>query len=63
MFSANKYETGMREFGHKGGLVKETRHTNFNHNLNGLSYRVGGGGRDTYIFNDNGGFSSMHKAR
>ena len=63
MFSANKYETGISQFGLKAGQAKETRHTNFNHNLNGLSYRVGGGGRDTYIFNDNGGFSSMHKPR
>ena len=64
MFSANKYETTNRStFGVKSGLPKETTNTNYNHNLHGLNYRVGGGGRDTYIFNDNGGFTSLNRPR
>ena len=26
----------------------------------GIVYKTNGTGRDTYIFNDNGGFSTMH---
>jgi hypothetical protein len=29
----------------------------------GIKYHTNGGGRDTYIFNDNGGFDSMKQAR
>jgi len=34
--------------------------SNFNHNLHDLRYKRDGRGRDSYIFNSNGGFSIEH---
>ena len=28
-----------------------------------MMYKINGGGRDTYIYNDNGGFNKMHQPR
>ena len=62
MFSANKYESGYGQFG-SSKAVPETSVTNFTNNWHGLRYKVNGGGRDTYIHMDNGGFNSMYKPR
>ena len=62
MFTVNKYESGFVPFGSKT-QARETSKTNFTKNWAGLRYHVGGNGRDTYIFNDNGGNSIMNKPR
>ena len=60
MFSATKYNSTKGSF-----LIpnNETTYTNFNHRVGDIGYKVNGGGRDTYIYNDNGGFSNMHNPR
>lgn len=62
MFSANKYESSFGAFGSKTG-PRETTVTNFNKNFAGIKYNMNGGGRDSYIYNDNGGFAAMHNPR
>jgi len=62
MFTVNKYETGYGQFGSKAS-PKETSVTNFNKNWQGLKYNINGSGRDTYIYNDNGGFGAMFRPR
>ena len=42
---------------------KETTVTNYNKNWHDMRYKTNGGGRDTYIYNDNGGFNAMHGPR
>ena len=37
--------------------------TGFTKNWRSLAYQINGSGRDTYIYNDNGGFNSMFKPR
>ena len=56
MFTVNKYESNY-------GGPKETTVTNFNKNFAGIKYNTNGGGRDTYIYNSNGGFAAMHGPR
>lgn len=64
MFTVNKYEaTNIGQFGVKAGAPKETSVTNFNKNWQGLKYNINGSGRDTYIYNDNGGNAAMHGPR
>ena len=62
MFNVNKYESSFAPMGSKTGL-RETSVTNFTNNWAGLRYQINGGGRDTYIYNDNGGNGAMHRAR
>ena len=62
MFTVNKYETGYPQFGHKTN-PKETTVTNFSKNWQGLKYHINGSGRDTYIYNDNGGNAAMYSPR
>ena len=60
MFSVTKYNSM------KGSFVipkQETTHTNFNRKFADMMYKINGGGRDTYIYNDNGGFNNMHGPR
>lgn len=60
MFSVTKYNSTKGSF-----LIPhaETTHTNFNRKFADMMYKVNGGGRDTYIYNDNGGFNHMHGPR
>ena len=54
MFASTKYNTSKGE----GNFYtqKETTHSNFNRRqVADMMYKVNGGGRDTYIYNDNGG--------
>ena len=62
MFTVNKYESSGGQFG-SSKPVKETTRTNFNKNFAGISYGINGTGRDTYIYNDNGGFGTMYRPR
>jgi hypothetical protein len=62
MFTVNKYESNIGSFGSKTG-PKETTVTNYSKNWAGMKYNINGGGRDTYIYNDNGGFAAMHGPR
>ena len=62
MYSVNKYEPGFSQLG-SSRPPKETNTTSFNRSYAGMRYQINGGGRDTYIYNDNGGFASMHRAR
>lgn len=62
MFSINKYESNFKALGSKTG-PRETTVTNFNKSHAGIKYNINGGGRDTYIYNDNGGFAAMHRPR
>ena len=62
MFTVNKYESGYPQFGSTHS-PKETSVTSFNKNWHGIRYSINGSGRDTYIYNDNGGFGSMYKPR
>lgn len=62
MFNVNKYESGFAPFGSKT-RTKETSVTNFSKNWAGLRYPINGGGRDTYIYNDNGGNGAMYVPR
>lgn len=43
--------------------MNETTRTNFQRSDADLRYHINGGGRDTYIYQDNGGFNAMHNAR
>lgn len=62
MFQVNKYtSTHATTFGNHP--VKETTTTNYNRKYAGMMYNVSGNGRDTYIYNDNGGFNAMHGPR
>lgn len=64
MFTVNKYETNYGHFGSTGKAApKETTVTNFSKNWQGLKYHINGSGRDTYIYNDNGGNAAMHGPR
>ena len=64
MFGMNKYETGNRQFNGVTAHMSETTRTNFKRTDADLRYKINGGGRDTYIFADNGGLSmSMHLPR
>ena len=49
MSSANKYESSYGSFAGKTGMR--------------MKYPINGGGRDSYIYNDNGGFCAMHGPR
>ena len=62
MFTVNKYESSYGQFGSKQA-PKETTITNFNRKYAGMKYHINGGGRDTYVFNDNGGFNVMYRPR
>ena len=62
MFTVNKYESVFKPLGSKTG-PKETSVTNFNRSHAGIKYNINGGGRDTYVYNDNGGFNAMHGPR
>ena len=62
MFTVNKYETNYGQFGSKQA-PKETSVTNFTKNWQGLRYHINGSGRDTYIYNDNGGNNAMYSPR
>ena len=62
MFSANKYELSKGQFG-SSKAPPETNVTTFTNNWHGLKYNINGTGRDTYIYNDNGGFNSTYKPR
>ena len=44
-------------------IPNDTTHTNFNRKFADMMYKINGGGRDTYIYNDNGGFNKMHGPR
>ena len=62
MFTVNKYtSTYTSGFGQQP--ARETTHTNFNRKFAGLMYNISGNGRDTYIYNDNGGFAALHQPR
>ena len=63
MFGPNKYDTGSRHFNGVTTHQSETTRNNFVRNHADLRYHINGGGRDTYIYNDNGGFGAMYKAR
>ena len=63
MFGQSKYETGIRYFNGTTLHKNETTANNFVKNHADLRYHVGGSGRDTYIFNDNGGFGAMYRPR
>ena len=63
MFGMNKYETGSRHFNGATAHMSETTRNNFVKNHADLRYHINGGGRDTYIYNDNGGFNQMYRAR
>ena len=41
----------------------ETTRTNFQRTDADLRYHINGGGRDTYIYADNGGFHALHRPR
>lgn len=62
MFTVNKYEANFKALGSKMA-PRETTVTNFNKTHAGIKYNINGGGRDTYIYNDNGGFAAMHGPR
>jgi hypothetical protein len=51
MFTVNKYASP--------GPSKETTHTSYTRSIAGLKYNINGSGRDTYIYNDQGGFGAM----
>lgn len=55
MYTVNKYVSNT--------APRETTHTGFTRSFAGMKYNINGGGRDTYIYNDNGGFNSMHGPR
>jgi len=57
MFGMGKYETGTRQFNGSTAHMSETTHNNFVRHHADLRYHINGGGRDTYIFADNGGFN------
>lgn len=57
MLSHTKYQP-MKTFANPHD--QNTR-TSFTNNLHDLRYKGNGRGRDTYIFNNNGGFSIDHK--
>lgn len=63
MFGMNKYETGSRQFNGVSTHMSENTRTNFKRTDADLRYHNNGGGRDTYIYADNGGLSTMHRAR
>ena len=41
----------------------EVTHTSFANKMADVMYHINGSGRDTYIYNDNGGFNEMHRPR
>lgn len=49
--------------GPKFAKVNETTHTNYNRTFAGMKYNINGGGRDTYIYQDNGGFRTRYEPR
>ena len=60
MFSATKYNSTKGAF----ALPEESTKTTYGHRkFADVMYKINGGGRDTYIFNDNGGFNKMHGPR
>ena len=63
MFGMNKYETGSRQFNGVTTHMNETTRTNFKRTDADLRYHNNGGGRDTYIYADNGGLAAMHRPR
>jgi len=55
MFTVNKYTSP--------GPSKETTHSNYIRSIAGLKYNINGTGRDTYIYNDQGGFGVMYSPK
>ena len=53
MYSVNRYVSS-------GQKANEITHVNFNRSFAGMKYQINGSGRDTYIYNDQGGFGTMY---
>ena len=60
MFGISKYNSTKGSF----ALPAESTATQYCHRkFADMMYKTNGGGRDTYIYNDNGGFNKMHAPR